>query len=84
MMVRFDEALSPTPVDMLHAGFENNTMHSSFTLDDIRLMAYDRCDDKLTLHDFHLALSVATEAAAHKAFSALWMGMVPGEQPKVK
>ncbi len=49
-------------------------MHSSFTVNGIRLMASDGCDDKTTLHGFQLALNVDTEAVAHKVFNALAEG----------
>lgn len=74
MMMRFDEAPDPTPPDMLQAGFEHKVMHSSFTVNGIRMMASDGCDDKSTLHGFQLALNVDTEADAHKVFNALAEG----------
>lgn len=74
MVMRFNEAPEPTPSDRLPAGFENKIMHSSFTVNGIRLMASDGCDDKSTLHGFQLALNVDTEASAHKVFNALAEG----------
>jgi PhnB protein len=73
-VIRFNEAPDPTPPDLLQAGFENKVMHSSFTVNGIRLMASDGCDDKSTLHGFQLALSVDTEANAHEVFTALGEG----------
>jgi 3-demethylubiquinone-9 3-methyltransferase len=56
---------------MLPPGFENKIMHSSFTVNSMRLMASDGCDDKSTLHGFQLALNVETEEEAHKVFNAI-------------
>jgi PhnB protein len=74
MVMRFNESPDPTPPGMLQVGFENKVMHSSFTVNGIRLMASDGCDDKSTLHGFQLALNVDTEATAHKMFNALAEG----------
>ena len=63
---------------MLQAGFESKVMHSSFTIDGARLMASDGCDDKGKMEGIQLALSVATEAEAHKAFDALAVGGTVG------
>ena len=71
MVMRFNESPDPPPPGMLQAGFENKVMHSSFTVNGIRLMASDGCDDRSTLHDFQLALNVDTEATAYKVFNAL-------------
>jgi PhnB protein len=74
MVMRFNESPDPTPPGMLQVGFENKVMHSSFTVNGIRLMASDGCDDKSTLHGFQLALNADTEATAHKMFNALAEG----------
>lgn len=74
MVMRFNESPDPTPPGMLQAGFENKVMHSSFSVNGIRLMASDGCDDKSTLHGFQLALNVDTEVTAHKVFNDLAEG----------
>jgi PhnB protein len=71
MMMRFNESPEPTPPGMLQAGFETKIMHSSFSIDGVRLMATDGCNDKSKFDGFQLAFTVATEAEAHKAFNAL-------------
>ena len=74
MIMRFNESPDPVPPGMLQPGFESKVMHSSFTIDGARLMASDGCDDKSKMEGIQLALSVATEAEAHKAFDALAVG----------
>lgn len=71
MMMRYDQSPEPVPAGILQPGFESKVMHASFTIDGLRLMASDGCDDKSTLHGFQLALSVDSEASAYKYFSAL-------------
>ena len=74
MIMRFNESPEPTPPGMLQAGFENKVMHASFRVGDICLMASDGCDDKSKFDGFRSALTVPTEAEAHKAFNALTAG----------
>lgn len=74
MVVRYNESPEPTPPGMLQEGFENKIMHASFRVGDVRVMASDGCDDKSKFDGFRLALSVPTEAEAHKAFNALAAG----------
>lgn len=71
MMMRFNESPDPVPPGMLQAGFESKVMHSTFRIGGIALMASDGCDDKSKFDGFRLALTVATESEAHKAFNAL-------------
>lgn len=74
MMMRFNQSPDPVPEGMLQAGFENKVMHCSFRIHGALLMASDSCDDKPKFDGFNLALSVATEAEAHRAFDALATG----------
>ena len=71
MKLRFNESPDAPPPGMLQAGFESKIMHSSFLIGEQRIMASDGCDDKSKFDGFRLALSVATEAEAHKVFNAL-------------
>lgn len=71
MMMRFNESPDPTPPEMLQPGFETKIMHASFRIGSSALMASDGCDDSSKFDGFRLAISVATEAEANKAFSAL-------------
>ena len=79
-VVRYNESPEPAPPGMLQAGFETKIMHASFRVGDVTVMASDGCDDTSKFDGFRLALSVQTEAEAHKAFNALAEGgsiMVP-------
>lgn len=71
MIMRFNESPDPVPPGMLQAGFESKVMHSTFRIGGNVLMASDGCDDKSKFDGFRLALTVATETEAHKAFNAL-------------
>jgi PhnB protein len=71
MLMRFNESPEPTPPGMLRAGFENKVMHASFRVRGIPLMASDGCGDTTKFDGFRLALTVPTDADAHKAFDAL-------------
>jgi PhnB protein len=74
MLMRFNESPQPTPPGMLQQGFEKKVMHASFAVRGVRLMASDGCDDKSKFDGFRLALSVASEAEARRAFDALAVG----------
>ena len=53
-------------------GSENKIMHTSFNVGDTLIMASDACmGDPVKFDGFSLALSVATEAEAERAFKAL-------------
>jgi PhnB protein len=83
MMMRFDESPEAPPPGMLQPGFEKKVMHASFTVRGVRLMASDGCDDTSKFGGFQLALTVPTEADAHRAFDALADGGSVG-MPLVK
>ncbi|MFO0914665.1 MAG: VOC family protein [Pirellulales bacterium] len=74
MVMRYNESPDPVPPGMLQPGFESKIMHTSFTVGGARVMASDGCDDKGKIEGVQLALSVASEAEAHKAFDALAAG----------
>jgi PhnB protein len=71
MIMRYNQSPDPVPPGMLQPGFENKVMHASWRVDGAALMASDGCDDKSKSEGVRLALSVATEAAARRAFGAL-------------
>ncbi len=71
MMMRFNESPMPVPADKIPPGFQNKVMHSSFSIGETTLMASDGCDVNNPFKGFSLALSVATEAEADRAFNAL-------------
>jgi len=74
MLMRFSESPDPPPPGMLQPGFENKVMHATLQIDGTLLMASDGCDDTSGFKGFSLALSLPTEAQAHKAFEALSQG----------
>jgi PhnB protein len=69
MVMKFNQ--SPEPCPGLQKGFENKVMHCDFTVGNVTILASDGCDDKSTFTGFRLALSVPTEADAHRVFDAL-------------
>ncbi len=71
MVMRFSETPVEVPAGMLQPGFENKIMHAEFTVGSMTIMASDGCDDKSKFEGFRLAISVATEADAHRTFGAL-------------
>lgn len=74
MVMHFNESPDPTPPGMLAPGFETKVMHSSFRIGGSTIMASDGCGPNDHFEGFSLALSVATEAEADRAFNALLDG----------
>ena len=72
MMMRYKESPEPPKPGMLPPGFENKIMHASFRVGETLVMASDGCStDKAKFEGFTLALAVANEAEADRAFNAL-------------
>ena len=74
MMMRHSESPQPPPPGTLAPGFENKVMHATFHIGNTTLMASDGCDEKGKFEGFRLALSVANEAEADRAFAGLAEG----------
>ena len=75
MLMRFDQSPDPMPPGMLAKGFEAKVMHCEFTVGETTVLASDGCNEgDGGFHGFSLALTVADEAQAHKAFDALAVG----------
>ena len=75
MMMRYKESPEAPPPGRVPPGFENKIMHTSFRVGGTTIMASDGCSaDKPNFDGFSLALSVATEAEADRAFAALAEG----------
>lgn len=74
LVMRFNESPEPMPPGTLQPGFESKIMHCEFQVGGMMLMASDGCDDKPAFDGFRLALSVAAEADADRAFNALAVG----------
>lgn len=71
-LMRYQESPEPAPPGMLAPGWEKKVMHVTFRVGDAIVMASDGCssaDGKGT--GFKLALTVATEAEATRAFAGL-------------
>ena len=73
-LMRYKESPEPMPPGMLAPGYENKIMHTSFRVGGANLMASDGCGEPPNFAGFSLALSVATEAEADRAFAALAAG----------
>ncbi|MHC5542103.1 VOC family protein [Singulisphaera rosea] len=71
MIMRYNESPEPAPPGLLEPGFENKIMHASLRVLGVPLMISDGCDDRANFDGFRLALTVSTEAEAHKAFDGL-------------
>jgi len=71
MVLRFSESPEQPPPGMPAPGFESKIMHCSFKVGGSTIMASDGCGPGATYSGFSLALSLATEAEAEKAFAAL-------------
>ena len=64
----------PPPPGVLQPGFEKKVMHATFRIGDTGFMASDGCEEGPGFSGFRLALTVATEAEADRAFAALAEG----------
>jgi PhnB protein len=74
MLMRYKESPEPMPPGMVPPGYENKVMHATFRIDGNTLMASDGCGEAPGFDGFSLALTVATEADADRAFGALSAG----------
>ncbi len=71
MLMRFDESPDPSPPGMIPPGFEKKVMHASLTIQGVRLLLSDGCGTTPKFAGFQLALTIPTEAEAHRAYDAL-------------
>lgn len=74
MMMRFNESPVPPPPGALQEGFENKVMHATFTIAGASILASDGDCDKTKFEGFRLALTVPTDAEAHRLFDGLAAG----------
>jgi len=75
MLKYFKESPEPHPPGMLPAGWGDKVMHATFRIGASTLMASDgRGPDEKGFAGFSLSLSVASEAEANRAFTALAEG----------
>lgn len=73
-VMRFRDSPEPLPPGMVPPGFENKVMHACFHVGGSNVMASDGCNPGSGFAGFSLALSVATDAQAERAFVALTDG----------
>ena len=73
-VMRFDESPDPVPEGMLQPGYEHKVMHAAVRIDNTTLLMSDGCGTEPPAAGFSLALQVATEAEADRAFAALAEG----------
>src|SRR5215472_7906368 len=72
MTMRYKESPEPPPPGRVPPGFENKIMHASFRIGETTVMASDGCsNDQAKFEGFFLAIRVAEEKDADRAFSAL-------------
>ena len=74
MLLRFKESPQPPQPGMVPEGWENKVMHSTFRIGNSTLMASDGCSETSGFNGFTLSLNVASEAEAHRVFTALSEG----------
>ena len=73
-LMRYNQSPDPVPEGMLQPGFEQKVMHCEFQVGGSSIMASDGCDERSGFDGFKLALSIANETAAVRAFQALAEG----------
>jgi PhnB protein len=72
MLLRFKDSPEPPRADMVPPGSEAKVMHTAFRIGGTTVMASDcHCTGKPGFQGTSLALAVATEADAERAFAAL-------------
>ncbi|MFG1411813.1 VOC family protein [Xanthobacter sp. VTT E-85241] len=75
LLMRYSEAPEAPPPDMVAPGSENKIMHVSFKIGESTIMASDGgCRNSTSFQGFSLSLAVASEADAHRVFTALSQG----------
>src|SRR6476646_10690235 len=75
MLMRNNESPEPHPPGMMAPGTENKVLHASLRVGGSNIMASDGyCKGQPNFNGITLSLSVADEAAADRAFSALSEG----------
>jgi PhnB protein len=71
MLMRYKESAEPPPPGMVPAGWDNKIMHTSLRIGNANVMASDGCSEGVNFQGFSLSLTVANEAEAKRAFTAL-------------
>jgi PhnB protein len=71
MLMRFKESPEPPQPGMIPPGWESKIMHTSLRIGNTTVMASDGCSEGTNFQGFSLSLSVANDAEAERAFTAL-------------
>jgi PhnB protein len=71
MLMRYKESPEPPPPGMVPPGWENKIMHTSLRIGNTTVMASDGCSEGTNFQGFSLSISVANDAEAERAFTAL-------------
>ena len=71
MLMRYKESPEPPPPGMVPPGWENKIMHTSLRIGNTTAMASDGCSEGTNFQGFSLSISVANDAEAERAFTAL-------------
>ena len=71
MLMRYKESPEPPQPGMVPPGWENKIMHTTMRIGNATVMASDGCSEGTNFQGFSLSLSVASEAEAKRAFTAL-------------
>jgi PhnB protein len=71
MMMRYKDSPEPPPPGMVPPNWDNKIMHASLRIGNATVMTSDGCSEGTSFQGFSLSLSVANEAEAEHAFTAL-------------
>jgi len=71
MLMRYKESPEPPPPGMVPPGWENKIIHTSLRIGNTTVMASDGCSEGTNFQGFSLSISVANDAEAERAFTAL-------------
>ncbi len=71
MLMRYKDSPEPPPPGMVPPNWDNKIMHASLRIGNATVMASDGCSEGTSFQGFSLSLSVANEAEAEHAFTAL-------------
>lgn len=74
MLMRYKESPEPPPPGRIPPGWDNKIMHTTLRIGNAIVMASDGCSEGTNFQGFSLSLSVANEAEAERAFTALSEG----------
>ena len=71
MLMRYKDSPEPPPPGMVPPNWDNKIMHASLRIGNATVMTSDGCSEGTSFQGFSLSLSLANEAEAEHAFTAL-------------